>query len=109
MGYVQERANGSFRARWVDPTGKLQSKTFANKRDAQRFVRNQQTDIDRGVYVDSRGGQVTFGEWAEHYMGLAEKRLARTSFVRDRSYLDNHVLPRWGRTKLSRIARSEVE
>ena len=53
--------------------------------------------------------KITFGEWAEHYMSMAEKRLARTSYARDRSYLDNHVLPRWGKVRLGRITRMDVD
>ncbi|MGZ4707243.1 MAG: tyrosine-type recombinase/integrase [Acidimicrobiales bacterium] len=90
------------------PTG-VQRSTFDLERDAKRHVRNAQADIDRGVYVDDKAGKITFGEWAEHYMALAEKRLARTSFARDRSYLDNHVLPRWGKVRIGRITRTEVD
>lgn len=109
MGFTEKLPNGKYRARWHDPTGKQRSLTFDLERDAKRHVRNAQADIDRGVYVDDKAGKITFGEWAEHYMTLAEKRLARTSFARDRSYLDNHVLPRWGMVKIGRITRVDVD
>jgi integrase len=109
MGFTEKLPNGKYRARWYDPTGKQRSLTFDLERDAKRHVRNAQADVDRGVYVDDKAGKITFGEWAEHYMALAEKRLARTSFARDRSYLDNHVLPRWGKVKIGRITRSDVD
>ena len=78
-------------------------------RHAKRHVLNAQADVDRGVYVHDKAGKITFGEWAEHYMALAEKRLARTSYARDRSYLDNHILPRWGKVKIGRITRVDVD
>jgi len=109
MGFTEKLPNGKYRARWHDPTGKQRSLTFYLERDAKRHVRNAQADIDRGVYVDDKSGKITFGEWAEHYMALAEKRLARTSYARDRSYLDNHVLPRWGKVRLGRITRMDVD
>jgi len=109
MGFTEKLPNGKFRARWYDPTGKQRSITFDLERDAKRHVRNAQADVDRGVYVDDKAGKITFGEWAEHYMALAEKRLARTSYARDRSYLDNHVLPRWGKVKIGRITRVDVD
>ncbi|MFN8037598.1 MAG: site-specific integrase [Acidimicrobiales bacterium] len=109
MGFTEKLPNGKYRARWYDPTGKQRSLTFDLERDAKKHVRNAQADIDRGVYVDDKAGRVTFGEWAEHFMAIAEKRLARTSFARDRSYLDNHVLPRWGKVKLGRITRVDVD
>jgi len=109
MGFTEKLPNGKYRARWYDPTGKQRSLTFDLERDAKRHVRNAQAAVDRGVYVDDNAGKITFGEWAEHYMTLAEKRLARTSFARDRSYLDNHVLPRWGKVKIARITRVDVD
>ena len=109
MGFTEKLPTGKFRARWFDPTGTQRSKSFDRERDAVRFLRNVQSDIDRGVYVDDKAAKITFGEWAEHYMALAEKRLARTSFARDRSYLDNHVLPRWGKVRLGRITRMDVD
>jgi len=109
MGFTEKLPNGKYRARWYDPTGRQRSLTFDLERDAKRHVRNAQADIDRGVYVDDKAGKITFGEWAEHYMTLAGKRLARTSFARDRSYLDNHVLPRWGKVKIGRITRVDVD
>jgi len=109
MGFTERLSNGKYRARWYDPTGKQRSLTFDLERDAKKHVRNAQADVDRGVYVDDKAGKITFGEWAEHYMAIAEKRLARTSFARDRSYLDNHVLPRWGKVKIGRITRVDVD
>ena len=109
MGFTEKLATGKFRARWFDPTGVQRSKSFDRERDAVRFLRNVQSDIDRGVYVDDKAAKITFGEWAEHYMAMAEKRLARTSYARDRSYLDNHVLPRWGKVRLGRITRMDVD
>ncbi len=109
MGFTEKLATGKFRARWFDPSGVQRSKSFDRERDAVRFLRNVQSDIDRGVYVDDKASKITFGEWAEHYMAMAEKRLARTSYARDRSYLDNHVLPRWGKVRLGRITRMDVD
>ena len=109
MGFTEKLGNGKYRARWFDPTGAQRSLTFDLERDAKKHLRNVQSDIDRGVYVDDKAAKITFGEWAEHYMALAEKRLARTSYARDRSYLDNHVLPRWGKVRLGRITRTDVD
>lgn len=109
VGFTEKLPNGKFRACWHDPSGKQRSLTFDLERDAKKHVRNAQADIDRGVYVDDKTGRVSFGELAEHYMTLAEKRLARTGYARDRSYLDNHVLPRWGKVKLGRINHVDVD
>jgi len=47
MGSV-ERRNGKYRARYRDPLGRAHSKTFTRKADADRFVREMETEKDRG-------------------------------------------------------------
>ncbi|MGH9224272.1 MAG: tyrosine-type recombinase/integrase [Acidimicrobiales bacterium] len=108
MGYVQKLPQG-YRARWRDPSGRLHSKSFGRLREAEQFLRKQEVAVDRGSFVDERAGRVTFGEWAEHYLATAGKRLARTSYARDVDYLNNHVLPRWERVPLGKITKSAVE
>jgi integrase len=109
VGFTEQLPNGKYRARWFDPAGRQRSKSFAGKREAERFLRNVETDIDRGTYVDDKAGKITFGEYAEHFMTLDAKRLARSTHARDRCYLDNHVLPRWEKVPLGRITRADVE
>jgi hypothetical protein len=65
--------------------------------------------IDRGLYVDEGLGKVTFGEWAAQYFTVASRRLARTSYARDLSYLNTYVIPRWGKVRIGRITKTEVE
>ena len=48
MGSV-ERRNGKYRARYRDPLGRAHSKTFSRKADADRFVREMETEKERGT------------------------------------------------------------
>jgi integrase len=109
MGYTQKLKTGGYRARWKDPNGDWRSKSFRTEREAARHLRNVGTDLDRGQYLDDRDGKITFEEYAEHYYVIANKRLSRTSYARDRSYLDNHVVPYWGKRSLGKITKPEVE
>jgi integrase len=109
MGYTQKIKNGSYRARWTDPSGEWRSKSFATERAARAHLTEVETDIARGQYVDDRDGKTTFASFASDYYTIAERRIARTSFARDKSYLDNHVLPRWGNRQLGSITKPEVE
>ncbi len=109
MGYTQKQPNGKYRARWRDPDGRLRSKNFARERDAARHLRSTEVAIDQGRYMDEAGGKLLFAEWAEHYFALAQKRLARTTYARDVTWLNAYVLPRWGRTPLGKISESAVE
>ena len=109
MGYVQKVSNGTYNARWREPDGRLRSKAFDLERDARRHLKLRESEVIRGVYVDDRAGKVSFAEWAEHCMAIYEKKLSRTSYARDRSYFENHVLPKWGGVRLNRITKAEVE
>lgn len=109
MGYTQRLSNGKFRARWMDPEGRLKSKTFDKEREAQRHLRSQEVALDRGLYADDSLGKVSFGEWAQHCFILAEKTLARKTYDRDLGLLNRHILPKWERVQLSRITKPAVE
>ena len=55
MGFIEKRS-GHYRARYADPLGKLHSKTFRRKADADRFIREMEIEIDRGTWLDPRTG-----------------------------------------------------
>jgi len=109
VGYVAKMGPSKYRARWRDPDGRLKSKSFSREREALKFLREQEVSVDRGTYIDGRAAKITFAEWTEHYFALSAKRLARTSWARDRNYLDNHILPRWGRVEIGRVTKAAVE
>ena len=109
MGAIEKLGEGKFRARWRDPNGKRKSKSFKRERDARRFLADQQNAMQHGTYIDDAAGKITFADWAEHYFALASKRLARTSYARDVTYLNSYILPKWGRVPLTKITKADVE
>lgn len=109
MGAIEKLGEGSFRARWRDPNGKRKSKSFKRERDARSFLVDQQNAIQHGTYIDEAASKITFADWAEHYFAVASKRLARTSYARDVSYLNSYILPRWGPVPLRKITKADVE
>jgi peroxiredoxin len=52
MAYVQKQ-RGKYRARFADPLGRVQSRTFTRKADAERFLR--EVPIEFEVLYDSQG------------------------------------------------------
>ncbi len=51
-------------ARWREPGGRLCSKSLARLRDAEQFLRTQEA-VDRGAYIDTQAGRISFADWAE--------------------------------------------
>ena len=109
MGYTQKIKSGSYRARWQEPGGEWRSNSFESERAAKAHLTKVEGDLAYGAYISDRDGKTPFAKFAEEYFAMARRRLARTSNARDKSYLDNHVLPRWGKRGLASITKPEVE
>lgn len=63
MAYNQKR-RGKYRARFSDPLGNVQSRTFVRKADADRFLRQIDADRLRGQWVDPRNADTPLAAWA---------------------------------------------
>jgi integrase len=60
-----------FKVYWRDPTGRIRTRTFDRKVDAQRHARDIEGRKDRGEYVDPEAGQATLADTFEHFMSTA--------------------------------------
>jgi hypothetical protein len=71
MSSVEKRVrNGRTRwyARFRTPDGAQQTKTFARKVDADRFLVDVESSKLRGAFVDARRASLTVGEWADDWL-----------------------------------------
>lgn len=107
MGYVEKRGR-RYRARYRDPLGRLTSKSFTRKADAERFVREMEVDLDRGAWLDPRAGEMTLAEWVDEFLALA-RRLSPTTLQTYRRDLNKYVLPRFGAYRIARLPADEIE
>ncbi|MGZ4725595.1 MAG: hypothetical protein ACXV8L_15420, partial [Ilumatobacteraceae bacterium] len=65
---IDKRPNGGYRDRWRELRGgRQQTRQFARKVDAVRFLDGIQGDIAHGLYVDPNGGRTPFQEYAERW------------------------------------------
>jgi integrase len=95
-----------WRARYRAPDGRERSRSFARKIDAERWLRDQEGRIDRGLWLDPAAGMVPFGEYAEAW--LAGRSLAPKTVLGYRSLLRSRIGPAFGATPLARIAPDDV-
>lgn len=107
MGYVQKR-NGKYRARYRDPGGRMTSRTFLRKADADRFVREMEVEVSRGAWVDPRGADQPLSGWAEEFLALS-RRLAPKTQETYRRDINRYILPRFGRYRLGLLPPDEIE
>jgi hypothetical protein len=107
MGFIEKRSGG-YRARYRDPLGRLTSKTFTRKADAERWVKEMEVDMERGDWLDPRSAQVPLAVWAEEFLSLA-RRLSPTTPETYRRDLTKYILPRFGAYRLRRLPADEIE
>ena len=107
MGYVQKH-RGKYRARYRDPAGRVTSRTFPRKADAERFVREMEVELSRGSWVDPRDADQPLAAWAAEFLDLS-RRLApktRETYQRD---IERYILPRFGGYRIGLLPPAEIE
>jgi integrase len=82
--------------------GKERSRTFRTKKEAERYERGQQTDLDQGEWVDPRNGRVTLGRWAAEWQRTVVHLRPTTQRIYDAN-LRNHILPDLGDVPLAKL------
>ncbi|MEO8264439.1 MAG: hypothetical protein ABI706_02905 [Ilumatobacteraceae bacterium] len=107
MAYIQKQ-RGKYRARFSDPLGNVQSRTFSRKADAERFLRQIDADQLRGQWVDPRNADMPLAAWADEFLSLC-RRLSPTTQETYRRDLDKYVLPRFGAYRLGQLPADEIE
>jgi integrase len=80
MASIKKRADGIWRARYRDETGREHAKHFTRKVDAQRWLNEVTAAVVTGNYVDPKAGLITFKayfqEWSARQVWVANTVLA---------------------------------
>jgi integrase len=107
VGSVKRHANGRWRARYRDESGREHARHFPRKIDADRWLSTVQADMLRGTYVDPRAGRVTFREYAERWRTIQVHR--PTTRAQLDTHFRRHVYPVLGDRPIGSIRRSEIQ
>jgi len=107
MASIAKQPNGRYKVRYRTPEGKDRAARFDRKVDAQRFAATVEADKTRGVFVDPRAGQTTFGAYAEKWASGKVNVRARTR-INVEGRLSKHILPEFGARRLSSIRPGDV-
>jgi len=104
MASIKQRPDGVWRARYRDDTGREHAKHFKLKRDADRWLVEQQAKVHTGTHVDRRAGTVTlaeyFASWSERQVWEPTTARAMDLAVRTCTFVD---------VELAKVRRSHVE
>src|SRR3954467_5811369 len=105
--YIQMQ-RGKYRARFVDPLGRVQSRTFTRKADAERFLRQIDADRLRGKWIDPRDADLPVAVWAEEFLLLCRRLAPSTqeTYRRDlERYVSSHASQPRAMRRVNRLGR----
>jgi integrase len=101
------RSGRRYDVRLREPNGRVYTRTFNTKREAQTFAAREAADRSRGTWVDPRRGTITLEGWAEHWLAHRPDLRPRTVELY-RGLLNRHVLPDLGSVEVAKLSPSEV-
>jgi integrase len=111
MAWLQklQRKDGSYsyKAYWRDPDGRVRSKTFRRRRDADAFSRGIEHEKDVGTYRDPSLGKMTLRDFWDHFIRTAGPSAASTRSLSEMQ-ARVHLLPRLGGHRLQSISKATV-
>ncbi|MET9252425.1 tyrosine-type recombinase/integrase [Streptomyces sp. NPDC003717] len=97
-----------YRARYVGPDGSEQSKSFPDRQKgrAEKWLTRIQADMDAGILVDPKAGEITFREYAEKWLGTLTTDLVSREVVQRRIRL--HAIPYLGKRPMGSFKPEHV-
>jgi len=105
---VEKRPDGKWRARHRPvPGGRQIARHFRRKIDAERWLTEQQSRVNRGDWTAPELGRIAVSEWAETWLA-SKKTLKGRTYTSYESVWRTLVKPRWGDTRLDRVTHGEV-
>lgn len=102
-----KRADGTYRARYRDTSGKEHARHFRRKVDAQRWLDEVTAAVVTGNYVDPRSSRATVRAYAVEWQRVQVGRDA-TLVILDNA-LRLHVLPELGDKAMGSVRRSDIQ
>lgn len=105
---VRAKDGVRYRTRWRDPNGKLKSRSFARKVDADRFAAKVEHEINVGDYVDPHAGRVTVYEYGELWR-KAQLQHSTATAADVAMALRVHLYPALGARPIGSIRPSDVQ
>jgi integrase len=102
-----KRGGHAYLVRYQGLDGRVHSRQFRRRVDAERFANGAEVTKADGTWIDPARGRMTLAEWVTHWEP-SQVHLRPSSRARDESYLRCHVLPRFGARPLTRVTNAEV-
>jgi integrase len=103
MAFVEKRGRNSWRVRYRKDDGGFGTITgFTSKKAAEAKAVEIEADQRRGTFLDPDAGKLSLAEWSVTWFDALD--VAETTAAQYRSLARNHILSRWGNTRLDAIS-----
>jgi integrase len=96
-----------WQVRWRDPDGRMRSRSFRRKVDADRHRAQVEHELHTGTYREPDAGRVTFRDYAEDWRRAQVHRASSAAKVE--SVLRLHAYPTLGAVQLRQVRPSTVQ
>jgi len=87
--------------------GTEKTRTFSTQDEAVRWKREQERAMERGEWIDPTLSSITFADWSQKWLSAKNDIAASTK----RGYvtrLNTHLLPTFGKSKLTSITNNQI-
>jgi integrase len=106
--WIIKTSAGRWKARLAIPGRGTRNRTFDRKIDAQKWLRNEQANLDRTEWTDPRLARTSFADWATEWLDT-RRNLKPKTLAGYKSLLQVHLLPEFGEMPLSGIDPYMIE
>jgi integrase len=103
----QTKSGVRYEVRYRDPTGRERSRTFTTKKLAEKYEREQRTEVGKGSWLDPRHGSQTFAEFMDKWLAERHDLRPRTLELY-RSLLKRHLKPTFGALTMAKLSASST-
>lgn len=119
MAYIQKRqiqertpsgrvkSVATYRVRYRDWSGHLQSETFRRASDAERRKAQIESELASGTWRDPRRGEIRLRDWAQDWVATRHD-LRATTRSRLETTMRMQVVPKFGALPLIKITNADV-
>jgi integrase len=107
MAYIRKLPSGNYQATVRHPSGKRIPKTFALRRMAVEWGREQEAAFARGELRDPHAGRIKVSEWYERWS--ATRGVDAATDAKVGSAWRTHCLPQWGSWPMDAVTRMEAQ
>ena len=104
---IYKRPDGRWRAKYQMPDGRERARHFRRKIDADRWLAEEKSRLNRGQWVSPEQSRITVEEWAPTWLA-SKAGLKMRAAASYESLWRTVVKPRWGTVPLDRVTYGDV-